>query len=282
MVDGSGHVLVWEFIRKRTAENIYKIISKAIDKLRYFPEIIVSDDFSTYKKVAKMLNRDIIHIRHIHKGLRYHIIIDAIKHEKDKIVIRHIATTNDIFKGENVFMTRESNTIEKKRGKGKKGRKREPENKIRSRTRQTENESKKTKRGGKNYFKKGVPYLYRYRVGANTVSPVWNDNDYTVEILGIVSKYFNRKSITSNIVEQQFSLLKRLVNFGVRRNKKEWELTLYLYYSIREFPEVVREIINDSRLCSRIVRRSKSLILRLLRYCEEFESETIYQRIPLS
>ncbi|MHA1253012.1 MAG: hypothetical protein ACTSRP_23700 [Candidatus Helarchaeota archaeon] len=38
------------------------------------------------------------------------------------------------------------------------------------------------------------------------------------------------------------------VNFGVRRNKKEWELTLYLYYSIREFPEVVREIINDSRL----------------------------------
>ena len=143
MVDGSGHVLVWEFIRKRTAENIYKIISKAIDKLRYFPEIIVSDDFSTYKKVAKMLNRDIIHIRHIHKGLRYHIIIDAIKHEKDKIVIRHIATTNDIFKGENVFMTRESNTMEKKRGKGKKGRKREPENKIRSRTRQTENESKK-------------------------------------------------------------------------------------------------------------------------------------------
>jgi len=59
-------------------------------------------------------------IRHIHKGLRYHIIIDAIKHEKDKIVIRYIATTNDIFKGENVFMTRESNTIEKKRGKGKK------------------------------------------------------------------------------------------------------------------------------------------------------------------
>ncbi|MHA1231184.1 MAG: hypothetical protein ACTSPQ_11110, partial [Candidatus Helarchaeota archaeon] len=36
VVDGSGHVLVWEFIRKRTAENIYKIISKAIDKLRYF------------------------------------------------------------------------------------------------------------------------------------------------------------------------------------------------------------------------------------------------------
>ena len=71
-----------------------------------FPKIIIKDDFSSYKKVVKLLKHNLVHISHIHKPRYEHIIIDVYKYDQDKLVIASVATLYDIFKFENTFITR--------------------------------------------------------------------------------------------------------------------------------------------------------------------------------
>jgi len=142
VVDGDRDVLAWDLVQKLTWENIFRIVNEAIGRLEHFPEIIVTDDFSTYRKVVKVLNKDIIHIRHVHKGNRDLIIIDPIKHEDDRIVITHIATRNDIFKYNGMFMTKESVSAEKKNKKGKRGRKKGQKNRNKNDSKNKQGEKK--------------------------------------------------------------------------------------------------------------------------------------------
>ncbi|MHA1756017.1 MAG: hypothetical protein ACTSVV_04550 [Promethearchaeota archaeon] len=60
-----------------------------ISELGSILEIIISDDFSTYKKVVKLLFFDIIHIRYIHKPPYGRIVIDITKHGVRRIIISH-------------------------------------------------------------------------------------------------------------------------------------------------------------------------------------------------
>lgn len=284
VVDGDGNVLAWDLIQKRTWENILKIVNEAIDRLEYFPEIIVSDDFSTYKKVVKMLNKDIIHIRHIHKGNRDLIIIDSVKHEDERIVITHIATRYDIFKYNGMIMTKESVTAEKKSSKGKRGRKKGQNNRNRNsnKNKQCPKMKNRKKRGPIDYFKNGTLYLYWYNTDTKLIRPFLNNNYQSAKILNELTKFFADKCITSNIIEQQFSSLKRLVNFNVKRSKNDWKLVLYFYFSIRAFYELVIKTLNNITICRYIARRSNPLLFKLLRYCDKFKSERLYLKLPIS
>jgi len=284
VVDGDRDVLAWDLVRKRTWENILRIVNEAIDRLEHFPEIIVTDDFSTYRKVVKVLNKDIIHIRHVHKGNRDLIIIDPIRHEDDRIVITHIATRNDIFKYNGMIMTKETVSAEKKNKKGKRGRKKgqKNSNKNDSQNKQGEKRKCKKKRGPTNYFKNGTLYIYWYDPDTRLVRPFLNNNYQSAKILNGLTKFFAGKCITSNIIEQQSSSLKRLVNFNVRRSKKDWKLLLYFYFSIRAFYDLVQKTLNNINVCNYIAHRSNSLLFKLLKYCDKFESESLYLKVPIS
>ncbi|TFF95152.1 MAG: DDE domain-containing protein [Promethearchaeota archaeon] len=121
-------ILGWKLVKRRTAKVITKIVHEAILRLPQPPAIIITDDFSTYKRVVKMLNYNLIHVRHIHKNPRIHMVVDIIEHEPKKIITTHIATANDIFTNENTFLTGVSTSEEKKHVKGKRGRKKGSKN----------------------------------------------------------------------------------------------------------------------------------------------------------
>ncbi|MHA1250291.1 MAG: hypothetical protein ACTSRP_09910, partial [Candidatus Helarchaeota archaeon] len=188
---------------------------------------------------VKMLNKDIIHIRHIHKGNRDLIIIDSVKHEDERIVITHIATRNDIFKYNGMIMTKESVTAEKKSSKGKRSRKKRQNNRNRNsnKNKQCPKMKNRKKKGPIDYFKNGTLYLYWYNTDTKLIRPFsfLNNNYQSAKILNELTKFFADKCITSNIIEQQFSSLKMLVNFNVKRSKNDWKLVLYFYFSIRAF-----------------------------------------------
>ena len=61
-----GNVLAFELVKKRTSDKIIKLIKRSERRLDKEIEMLIIDDFSTYKGVATGLKRDLIHIRHIH------------------------------------------------------------------------------------------------------------------------------------------------------------------------------------------------------------------------
>jgi len=111
-------------VRNRDSKTITRILQDTISRTSNSPKIIITDDFSSYKRAVKLLKYDLIHIRHIHKPLYGRIVIDIHKYDKDKLVVTNMATLNDIFKFENTFITRISKkeirlTKNKKRGRKK-------------------------------------------------------------------------------------------------------------------------------------------------------------------
>ena len=278
VVDDAGNVLAWELLHKRSSGNILRVINMAISKLSSTPEIIISDDFSTYKKVVKLLGFDIIHIRHIHKPPYGRIVIDIIKHVAGRIVISHVATLNDIFLNKNVFITRETESIEVKHEKGKRGRKKGSKNRPKRKRRDKDPGQKKPnkKRGPKNYFKKGKTRVYQYLPETNSVVPIGNDDHFIAEKLSVISGYFKGKHITSNKVEQKFSILKKMVNFRGKRSVSAWNLVLYFHFTIRQFPDLVEDVVDEMKICPIIARRSENLFWKLLKSGEKLKSETIY------
>ena len=128
VVSEDRRVLGWKIVEKRTAEVVASLIYESILRLPCPPTIIVTDDFSVYKKVVKQLNYNLIHIRHIHKPPHQHMIIDIIEHKPNKIITTDVATTNDIFCAENTFLTRISTSEENLHEKGKRGRKKGSKN----------------------------------------------------------------------------------------------------------------------------------------------------------
>ena len=66
LLNEMGNVLAFELVKKRTSDKIIKLIKRSERRLDKEIEMLIIDDFSTYKGVATGLKRDLIHIRHIH------------------------------------------------------------------------------------------------------------------------------------------------------------------------------------------------------------------------
>ncbi|MBD3228706.1 MAG: DDE-type integrase/transposase/recombinase [Candidatus Lokiarchaeota archaeon] len=136
-------VLAWVVIKSRTAKTVTRIVLEAISRLPSPPLVIITDDFSTYKRVVKNLNYDLIHVRHIHKPPYNRIIIDIIEHKSKKIITTHLATANDIFCNENTFITRMSTSKERKGKKRKRGRKKGSKNSSKAKKKTKNSHTKK-------------------------------------------------------------------------------------------------------------------------------------------
>ncbi|MHA1694827.1 MAG: hypothetical protein ACTSUG_06175, partial [Candidatus Helarchaeota archaeon] len=80
--------------------------------------------------------------------------------------------------------------------------------------------------------------------------------------LSVISGYFKGKHITSNKVEQKFSILKKMVNFRGKRSVSAWNLVLYFHFKIRQFPDLVEDVVNGMKICPIIARRSENLFWR--------------------
>ena len=185
---------------KRGSKTILRILQDAISRTLDFPKIIITDDFSSYKRAAKLLKYNLVHIRHIHRPPYGRMVIDIHKYEQDKLVITSVATLNDIFKFENTFITRISKKEIKLIKNKRRGRKKGSKNNRKSvNSNKGGKITKNKKRGPSNHFKIGTTYVYHYYINNERVRPLGSAPIDVAEILEVIAREFKGKCITTNI-----------------------------------------------------------------------------------
>lgn len=249
LLNEKGNVLTFELVKKRTTEKIIRLILQAERRLDHSIEMLITDDFSTYKGVATGLKRDLIHVRHIHQPPHGRIVIDKIEIKQKEIITTHVATTNDILLKTNTFIARISKSVKMIHEIGKRGRKKGGKNRskavIEQEKRQKRHDKGKIKRGPKNPFKHGETHVYHYNKKEGLFHPRYDSDESVAESLQELHVLFKDKHVTTNPVENVFSVIKKLIDFRGRRNLEHWRLLTRYFFTVRESPAILKEVIDN-------------------------------------
>jgi len=255
-----GNVLAFELVKQRKKEKILELFKKAEQRLGKEVKIFMTDDFSVYKGVATGLERDIIHVRHIHKPPHGRIVVDMIDHREKEIVTRHYATTFDILVDTNTFIVQVSESVKKIHKKEKRGRPKGSKNRLKEvieeEKRQKEEEKGEKKKGPKDPFKDAETHVYHYDKEKGLFLPMYESDETFVECLLVLLSVFGNKHITTNPVENVFSVLKKLIDFRGKRDLEYWHLLLTYYFTVRECPLILKEILNELSLSPQMLHKS--------------------------
>ncbi|MHA1299160.1 MAG: DDE-type integrase/transposase/recombinase, partial [Candidatus Helarchaeota archaeon] len=291
VVNEDRRVLAFELVSDRKKETLKKIIDRARERVPDPIDLLVTDGLSQYTGVAQDFGHDLIHIRHIHKPPFGRAIISTIKHTPEKIITTNAATYINILDSTNMFYARvttivknkpvkeeeskknnKKKEIKKKKKRGRpKGSKNRPKHVIEyekreklkrkgkvgrpKKTDKEKNKKKKGTRGRKNFFKTGEYMVYQFNMKEGKVAPLWNANPVVAEALEVCSKYFAGGCITTNYVEQQFSTLKKLIDFRGKRTLQTWKSILLAYFTIREDPTILEHVMNQITPCPQVQNR---------------------------
>jgi transposase-like protein len=291
VVNEDRRVLAFELVSDRKKDTLKRIIDRARKRLPGPIDVFVTDGLSQYTGVAQDFGHDLIHVRHIHKPPFGRVIISTIKHTPEKIITTNAATYTNILDSTNMFYARVTTMIKdkpqkeekieknigikeskKKRKRGRpKGSKNRPKHVIeaekkmkldrkrkrgRPKNPESQNESKKKgARGRKNFFKTGEYMVYKYLMKEGKVAPLWNANPVVAEALEVCSRYFAGGCITTNYVEQQFSTLKKLIDFRGKRTLRAWKSILFAYFTIRDDPKILETIVEKIIPCPQVQNR---------------------------
>ena len=216
----------------------------------------MTDDFSTYKGVATGLGHDLIHVRHVHKPPFGRACIDLIRHEEKRVKTIHVATTNDIFQDENTFLVRVSESEKIKHEKGKKGRKKGGKNRPKEEIDVEKKLKKKPKkRGPKDPFKDAITHVYHYYKDGGRIGVLGHSNPEIAANLEALSKVFKGKCMTTNLIEQEFSTLKKLIDFRGKRTLGTWISTINFYFTVRADPTILPKVLKGTRICPQVIHR---------------------------
>ncbi|MHA1379476.1 MAG: hypothetical protein ACTSRG_13970 [Candidatus Helarchaeota archaeon] len=61
--------------------------------------------------------------------------------------------------------------------------------------------------------------------------------------------------MTTNLIEQEFSNLKKLFEFRGNRTKMAWISTLNFYFTVLAEPKILQNALNETRLCPQTLHR---------------------------
>jgi len=252
LLSEEGNVLAFELVKHRTSDKIIELVKRAERRIEGSLGILITDDFSAYKGVATGLKRDLIHVRHIHKPPYGRVVIDKIEIKGKKIITTHIATSNDILVQTNTFLVRISQSVKRIHEKGKRGRKKGSKNRpkkvIEREKRQKQKQKGKRKPGPKNPFKHGEIHVYHYDAKMGLVHPKYGSDERIVKYLETLNSIFKDKHITTNPVENVFSVIKKLIDFRGKRTLEFWRMLIRYHFTVRECPSILREILEDLEL----------------------------------
>ena len=139
----------------------------------------------------------------------------------------------------------EAEKKEKLKRKGKVGRPKGSKNKNKklNGAKKGKKNKKKVPRSVKDYFKMGKYMVYQYNREKGIVIPLWNADPLVAKSLEKCAIYFGGGCITTNYVEQQFSTLKKLIDFRGKRSLNTWKSILLAYFTIREDPIILKDEI---------------------------------------
>ena len=256
VVNDRKEVLAWDLVKHRTKNRIIAILMQAQARIGKKIPILVTDDFSTYKGVATGLGYDLIHVRHVHQPPYGRICIDLIRHSKKHVKTIHVATINDIFQQENTFLVRVSESQKMKYETGKRGRKKGETNRPKKIINAEKNpKRKRKKRGPKNPFKNGKTHVYHYFKDEGGIGVLGHSYPEIGASLEELAKVFKEKCITTNLIEQEFSSLKKLIDFRGKRTLSTWISTINFFFTIRADPSILRKTLKSIEFCPHVINR---------------------------
>jgi hypothetical protein len=290
IINEAGRVLEFNIVRHRTASVILAMLFPIIMRLKKPFTHLITDGFSSYKKVAKMIGRDIIHVQHIHKPPYGRVIITKITHTAEKIILKTFASMNDVFTDKNGF-TGQVKVTEEKKNKGKRGRpkgsKDQTNRKARDKSRvesivqdgkQGEEsggkedkdsqyqsalikEKKKVPREKKRAreFKNGETNVYFHDAEKGTVTALYGSDEEIRDVLASLIPLFGGMCITTNLIESLFSACKVLVNFRGCRTLESWLECLSAHFIIRGCPEALQEALDELQITAYLGNKMLSL-----------------------
>ncbi len=260
-----GNILAFELVKKRKKDKIQESFKKAEQRLGKPVKMFIIDDFSTYKGMATGLGRDIIHVRHIHSPPYGRIVVDMIEHRGNEIITHHYATIFDILVDTNTFIVQVSESVKKIHKKGKqgrpRGRKNRPKEVIEEEKRQKEKQKGQKKRGPKDPFKDAETHVYHYDKKKGLFLPLYKSDETFIECLQELLRVFGNKHITTNPVENIFSVLKKLIDFRGKRDLEYWRLLLTYSFTVRECPSILKEVLDELSLSPQMLHTASHKIL---------------------
>ena len=256
----NGNVLTFELVEKRTKEKILNLFKKAESRLPNPAKVMVTDDFQTYKSVAEELGREIIHVRHIHAPPYNRMVVDMIERKGNEVVTLHFATTNDVLVNSNVFIARVSESVKKICEKGKRGRKKGGKNRLKAEItaekRQKAEQKGKKKRGPRDPFKDAETHAYYYNREEGFIRPIGGSDEWVAKCLKLLLAWFQGKHITTNPVENIYSVLKKLIDFRGKRDLDYWRLLLTYFFTVRECPLILKEVLSELKLSPQMLHKA--------------------------
>lgn len=266
LINEKGNVLAFELVKSRTSEKILELVERAEQRLNDTSDLFITDDFSAYKGAMTRLKRSLVHVRHIHQPPYGRIVVDKIEIHEKEIITTHMATTNDILLETNTFIVQISKSIKKIHETGKRGRKRGGKNRskdvIEREKRQKKKNKGKVKRGPKNPFKHGETHVYHYDKKEGLFHPKYNSDEKVIDCFKELSAAFENKHITTNPVENVFSVLKKLIDFRGKRVLEYWQLLIRYFFTVREAPSILKEVLDNLELSPQIRHKSSLKIVK--------------------
>ena len=265
LLNDKGKVLAFELVKSRTSEKIIELIERAERRLDVQVGMLITDDFSTYKGVATGLKRNFIHVRHIHQPPYGRIVIDRIEIKEKEIITTHMATTNDILLETGTFIMRISKSVKTIYETGKRGRKKGGKNRpkavVEKEKRQKKKNRGKIKRGPKNPFKHGETHVYHYDRKKGLFHPRYRSDETVVVCLNELCSVFQNKHITTNPIENIFSVIKKLIDFRGKRDLDYWKLLIHYFFTVREYPLILKEALDDLDISPQILHKASYKLL---------------------
>lgn len=266
-VSGNNHVMALQLVEKRDFETILKIVRDCQNRLCSPLEILITDGFPVYQAVAEAIGRNIIHIQHIHKPPYGRIEIDIYSYKRKDLTITTVKTTNEITRVGGYFLARVTDKRKSFKGGKKRGRKpgtpNRSKNVIRNERKQKELEKKKRGRppGVKRPTSESEIHAFFHDKLRGRVKAAKGSSELVAAMFGTVFKQFRNVSITTNLVEKEFSALKKLLCFRGRRDAELWLDLLTAYYEIRENPQILKNVLDSIRISPKMVKLALSNLL---------------------
>jgi len=253
VLSGNQKIMDFRLVRSRSVEVILEMVSDCASRLNYSLKLMVTDGFQVYMGVAFQLKRNIIHVRHIHKPPYGRVEVDIYTVGDHEVDIVHVESCVDISVYPGYFLaTAESHS--RSYGTKKRGRKSGGKNRPKESIEQEKAAKKKANRkrghpkGVKNKQRSKDLQVFYHNKKEGCVRAVSGSSEQIARAFSRVFRQFAGKSITTNLVENVFSVLKKLINFRGNRTIEGWQQLLTGYFAIRDDPKLLSEVVKSIKL----------------------------------
>jgi transposase-like protein len=262
-INGDNKIMGFTLSKNRKFRVINKLIKNCEKRCINGLMILVTDGLPGYKGVARKIGHDIIHVVHLHHPPYGRIEIDIYKYG-EKIIKRTTARSmNDIFTcggpflmsvseknyKKNLRLINESYTSKKKKKTSKK-----------SLTKKGNVKKPGLKQRKRKRFK-GETRVYFHHWKDGVIKVYAGEQDVVAASLCSLRAHFGTNHITTNLVEKEFSVLKKFLSVGSRRSVKNWKAYLFAYFTIRESPQLLEAVFKHIEIPVQIIKKSMAALI---------------------